>query len=438
MIGTRERRALTAKSVAKAFRTSVPKEVHEVLAVAGEISKEAGGRAYLVGGIVRDIAIGYPNTDLDVMIEGDAERVARRLAERIGGRFKKPTEFGTCKVETLNLGTIDFAVARSETYRHPGALPEVASSDIERDLWRRDFTINAMAISLDPADYGKVLDPCGGIEDLKRGTLRVMHDASFRDDPTRILRGVRFAARYDFKFEARTLRLARECLAQGCLATISGKRVARELLLICSEPNAPQGIRMLETLGILDLLRLGAPEARRRHFLWREMPRAMTTLRQLGLEDCADPATCWFASIFAGSGTRGARQAGHFNLPAELRDTCAWAATALSRAERRLASLDQSDPYRVTKFLGGIPPAGLVVLYAASARRARHLIARYLSEWRHVKPRVTGGEIAAMGAGPGPHIRKLLDRILRLRLDGRLPTRADELEYVKRAISLLR
>jgi tRNA nucleotidyltransferase (CCA-adding enzyme) len=438
MTGARGRRALTPRTVAGAFRRSLPEAVHNVLAAVGKISCDSGWHAYLVGGIVRDIAIGYRNTDLDLMIEGDAERVARRFADQTRGRFLKPTEFGTCKVETDDLGTLDFAAARTETYRRPGALPEVACCETERDLWRRDFTINALAISLAPGTYGEVTDPCGGIDDLRLGRLRVMHDASFLDDPTRILRGVRFAARYGYRFEAHTLQLLRSCLASGCLKTISGKRVSRELLLLCREPRARDGLRMLEDLGILASLGLEWNGAGRRHLLWRGIPQAITALGAVGAADLVDAATCWFVSIFAWSGLRGTRQAERLNLPRELRRPCAWAATELARAERRLASMDRKQAYRVTLALNAVPSAGLVLLYAASALHCRRLVASYLSDWRHVKPRVSGGDVAAMGAGPGPNVRRLLDRIMRLRLDGHLPTRQDEIEYLKRAIPRLR
>ena len=437
MIGVRDRRALTATGISKGFERSLSDEVHNVLKATGRISRKAGCRAYLVGGIVRDIAVGYPNTDLDIMIEGDAEKVARELARRIAGRFKKPTEFGTCKVETEHLGTIDFAVARTETYGRPGALPEVSASDIARDLWRRDFTINALAISLDPESYGDLVDPCGGIADLRRGRLRVMHDASFGDDPTRILRGVRFAVRYGYMFEARTLGLLRACVARGCLKTVSGKRVARELLLICGEPKAREGLLMLQALGVLKALGLARRDARRRLALWRGITRATDVLRKAG-GTTSDEAPVWFASLLAGGGADAARKAASFSLPRDLRDASAWAATKLARAERRLAGIDGRQAYRATRLLDSVPPAGLALIYAASAPPARRLIVNYLSDWRHVKPRVTGGEIAAMGPGPGPHVGRLLDRVLRLRLDGRLPTRRAEIEYVKRAVARLR
>jgi len=462
--------------VAAGFRRALSAEQDRVLRLVGELADARGFEAFLVGGIVRDIALGYPVTDLDVVVHGDAERVARALASETGGAFKSMTEFGTCKVATPTVGVIDFATARSETYAQPGALPQTAASDMVHDLARRDFSLNAMALDLGRGEYGRLLDPCGGAPDLRAGKLRVMHDRSFIDDPTRVLRGVRFAARYGFTFERRTARLLRECLAAGGLATISGKRIYRELGLICGEATAREGLQLLERAGILGALVGGRAQAAKRLAIWRRLPGAIRELGgthdgggdlagsgQAGADEagagwagagqaaadnarahraamdnagtgpCLDTALAWLATIFVGLGRKRARRlAGRFNLPKRAREACVWVSSDLDRAVRRLATLDRSEAYRTRLMLDDVPPEALILLYASCRKASRDLITAYLSEWRYVKPELTGGDIAALGVGQGPRVGRVLVALLRLKLEGKLADRAAEVAYVQR------
>lgn len=419
------------------FKQVLPAPTHRALRLIGRLAERAGYGAYLVGGIVRDIALGYPDTDLDVVIEGRAQEVARRFALEAGGTFKKPTEFATCKVETEALGTIDFAEARTEVYRHPGALPEVERSDLDRDLWRRDFTVNAMALCLNPGRYGTLRDPCGGLGDLRRARLRVMHRESFTDDPTRVLRGIRFAARYRFGFERGTGALARACIEGGGLGTVSGKRLYREIKLICAEPAAASGLRLLARQGVLAEVLGAAWSGRQSAGAWRGLGAALAETRG-GTWGPVRAWVCWFASLFAGLSPRGARLASdHFNLPRDVRDVCLWVASGLAPARALLGRSGLGDACRVRGALDRVPREGLVVLWAVTPSRARPLIAEYLARWSKVAPCLSGGEIAALGCGAGPQVGRIRDAILRLKLTGKLVTREEEVAYVmRRAASL--
>jgi tRNA nucleotidyltransferase (CCA-adding enzyme) len=428
--------ALTEKAVTDRFKRSFHRSTHRTLRLVGRMARRMGYEAYLVGGIVRDTIIGFPDTDLDIVIEGDAEKLGRRLASQLGGTFSKPTEFGTCKVEVKGLGTIDFATARTEVYSKPGALPVVRASDIARDLWRRDFTINAMAVSLSPGAYGSLFDPCGGLDDLRCGLLRVMHDKSFEDDPTRVIRGVRFAARYAYRFERHTLALLRGCLKRGCLGTVSGKRVYRELGLVCAEGSAADAIAMLESYGVTRAALGAATRGGLRQRVRASLTDAIRRVSRAGGQPV--PGTCWFAHLFVGIPPGHAGEAcARLNLPAEVRDACIWGASGLSGTLRSLARADAHQAYAVTKMLRGVSDEGLVLLAAAAAPRQRELVTRYLRTWRYVAPRLTGGEIASLGPGPGPHVGRILDGIVKLRLEGSIKTRKDELAYARRQTARL-
>lgn len=404
---------------------------HETLTAIGVLSHDMGYKAYLVGGIVRDVAIGFANTDLDIVIDGDGVEVARTFASKTGTLFKGPTRFGTCKVDSKAFGDVDFATARTESYRRPGALPDVKRSTIAEDLVRRDFTINAMAISLDPSDYGKVIDPYGGLADIRKRRLRVLHDGSFQDDPTRILRGIRFAVRYGYGFERKTLEVLRECVKGGCFQSVSGKRIYAEIRLICMETEAAKGLSMLARYGILSRLHPVLGACGTSVSASRRLAHAMEAVEESAGKGYVERWLCWFSGLFAGTGRRKAGTlVAFFNLPSRVRDVCMWVSDDLNRARLRIARLDPPDPYKAATLLKKIPPEGLVQVYAVSGRRQRNLIRKYLADWRHVGPRLTGGEIAAMGFGEGPHVGVLLERILKLRLQGRLKTRADEIAYV--------
>ena len=202
-----------------------------------------GYSLYVVGGFVRDLLLGQPTLDLDLVVEGNAITLARRLVEKVGGRVRSHGRFGTAKLileEPRESGlppALDFVTARTEFYPHPSALPQVERSSIKQDLYRRDFTINTMAISLDRARYGELLDFYGGERDLREGLIRILHSLSFVEDPTRMLRAVRFEQRLGFEIEERTEELLRSAL--DLLGRVSGDRLRHELLQILREP-APE------------------------------------------------------------------------------------------------------------------------------------------------------------------------------------------------------
>ncbi|MBI2213322.1 MAG: CCA tRNA nucleotidyltransferase [Acidobacteria bacterium] len=214
-------------------------------------ARAAGARAFLVGGPVRDMLRGMPPRDLDIAIEGDAEKIARELATLTDGEIRQPGPFLTFKVVPRDAAEIDIATARRERYPHPGALPIVEPASIEEDLQRRDFSINAIALEI---FTWTLVDPMGGVDDLRRGLLRVLHDRSFVDDPTRILRGLRFTSRLGLRWEAKTANLLADAIAHDALATVSRERVWRELIHASNEIGGGAA-------ALLAIARSGALEA---------------------------------------------------------------------------------------------------------------------------------------------------------------------------------
>ena len=228
----------------------------ELVALVNNAVTLAGNRnlpLYLVGGIVRDLLLGQVNDtcDLDMMVEGDAIGLAGELAEKVGGKLTVHLMFNTAKIE-LGKWTVDVAMARTETYAKPGALPVVTSGTLKTDLFRRDFTINAMAISLNPDNYGEMIDFYGGLKDLNGKKIRILHDKSFIDDATRIWRAIRYEQRFGFHIETETLSLLKR--DTPLLKTVGGYRLRHELELVVKEKEPEKALMRAEGLSVLEEL----------------------------------------------------------------------------------------------------------------------------------------------------------------------------------------
>jgi tRNA nucleotidyltransferase (CCA-adding enzyme) len=229
----------------------LPNPQRRALDIVKGVAEEKGCRPYLVGGPVRDLLLGRQVIDIDLTLEDGASTLARSLAKAINGRVRSFPQFLTYKVTAVDLPEIDIATARKEKYRGPGALPTVTAGKLKDDLLRRDFSINALALDL---AHGTLHDPSGGERDLRDRVVRVLHDESFADDPTRIFRAVRLATRLGFTFDLHTGALLRTAIAAGALGNVSRERIWRELFLAFDETEAPQIVESLHHLSALDIL----------------------------------------------------------------------------------------------------------------------------------------------------------------------------------------
>ena len=228
----------------------IPDIPESLLDILHEIGEVGGKHAYLVGGSVRDLLLKRPTFDIDIVVEGDALRVAKEMQKRWEGSLQVHEQFGTATVIPADptKSKVDFVTARRETYQKPGTLPKVESGTITEDLQRRDFSINALAMRLDAANFGEVIDKTDGLDDLKTGTIRVLHSKSFIDDPTRIFRACRYAGRYDFRIADADILLIKA--AVPLLAHLSGERGRNEIDRVLLENNAPQIVQELAKLGV--------------------------------------------------------------------------------------------------------------------------------------------------------------------------------------------
>lgn len=396
---------------------------------------------YLVGGSVRDLLLGRAINDFDLTVEGDAAELAESVLKHYGGKVVFHSRFGTA-TWTLDETTfkrlsipllghssfppfLDFVSARSEKYAQPGALPMIKRSTIDDDLRRRDFTINAMALRLDGRFYGRLYDPLGGQQDLERGVIRILHPQSFMDDPTRMLRAVRYAERYGFEIERGTLAQINDA-ARDILAHLSGERLRHEFDLMYEEPNPSA---MLHRLAELNLLRpihsslqyanfqLPFLEVLPVEFGEFTIPDILTFKRTLG----------WILWLMPLSEFDIDMISSRLDFPALLTRS----ARAASILLKELPSHVKSKPSQWTFYLEEIPS---IAVYAVYLMRKEPALREYLVHWRNVKPTTTGNALKERGLEPGPQFATILRQLRAAWLDGEVKNQKEEKILLDRLI----
>jgi tRNA nucleotidyltransferase (CCA-adding enzyme) len=370
--------------------------------------------AYLVGGAVRDLLRGADPVDLDIAVEGDARSAARAVADRLGSGAREYERFGTATVESP-AGTYNFAGTRQEGYDAPGALPRVEPASLDDDLRRRDFSINAMAVGLSGDDLGHLYDPCGGVPDLEAGAVRVLHDRSFLDDPTRLLRAVRYATRLGFDLERETERLAREAVAAEAVATVSGARIRDELMDLLRETDVPAGIELLRDLELHTALHPELdpdPELVASTALGAAAIGADRGVAALAafVESAPEELDLWLADL---------------HLQAEERDAASRAARVGPRIAMTLREREHA-PSELRALLANEPLEALAL--ALALRAPSEAILHWVTDLRRVGLEISGADLLAAGVPEGPALGRALDETLNRKLDGLVSGREAELE----------
>jgi tRNA nucleotidyltransferase (CCA-adding enzyme) len=403
----------------------LPEDVVAFIRRAGEAAGRGQQRLYLVGGVVRDLLLERRNLDLDLVLEGDAIKLARELAAGQPSKLTVHTRFGTAKLSWPHRSA-DFATARAETYARPGALPMVKPGTINDDLARRDFTINAMAVALNPDRFGDVLDPHGGRLDLEKKLVRVLHGKSFIDDATRIWRAVRYEQRLDFRIEPATLALLKQGIAW--LDSISGDRVRHELEWVLKEELPEKALRRAGELGVLGKLN---PSLRGDDWLTETFVQA----RERYLPDALPPPELYLA-LLCYRLTRS---------EVEPLITCLRLSRTAAQALRETIALKDKindlsfhglPPSRIFALVHGYGLTALTAnsLAAGSATAADH-IELYLNVLRHVHPALSGDDLKKLGLPAGPRLKEILQLLREARLDGKVTSKKEEEEMVRRVLS---
>ena len=374
---------------------------------------------YLVGGAVRDLLRGAEAVDLDLAVEGDARSVARALAERLDAGVREHERFGTATVQTSGL-SLDLATTRRETYEEPGALPRVEAASLREDLRRRDFALNAMAVALTGDDLGHLYDPCGGLADLEQRIVRILHEASFLDDPTRLLRAVRYEVRLGFRLDKDSERAARRAIAEDALSTVSGARIRDELMDLLAEPKAPRGVERMRDLEITTGL----------HPALDPDPELVESASLGAAAIGATPALAALAALCAGAPEDLDLWLADLHLEARERDAVARAARVAPRVASELRAREHT-PSELRALLAAEPPETLALALALQA--PSEPVLRWVTELRAVRLEITGSDLLAAGVPEGPAVGRGLEEALRRKLDGLVDGRQDELDVALEA-----
>ena len=374
--------------------------------------------AHLVGGAVRDLLRDERAVDLDLALEGDAVGAAQELAERLGGRAVRHERFGTATVTAADGLGFDLAATRRESYPAPGALPRVRPAPLEQDLARRDFAVNAMAVGLTGDDLGHLRDPMGGMEDLEDGVIRVLHERSFDDDPTRILRATRYESRLGFVMDPDTDGLAREAVKGRALDTVSRERIADELLKLLAETEAGKAVSRLGDLGVDVALH---PELRAEGEL--------VAGAELGaLETGADRALAGLAALAVRSPSQLGDWIGTLGLEAPRREAAARGARTAPLLASELGR--PLRPSEIRALLRREPPEALALALALGA--PAEPVLRWIRDLQHTRLAISGNDLISEGIAPGPAVGAALEETLRRTLDGDVEGRDQQLALALR------
>lgn len=410
---------MQSQNLRKLIKERLSPESLRIIGMADEVAEELQQSLYMVGGAVRDLLLGRNYLDFDLVTEGDVTTLASILAERLQGRVLIHRRFGTAKVRWNGSG-VDLAMARAETYDRPGALPKVHPGSIEEDLQRRDFTINSMAVHLDRINFGEKVDPYGGEKDLNRGLIRILHERSFVDDPTRMFRAVRYEERFCFQLEPETERLLRSNTLG--LHDVSGDRVRHELELIMKEESPERALQRAQEVGLLKEVHA---KLKADGWLRRKYQQARTMFES--------PSVAVYFGLLSYSFTpeETEKLISQLKLPrttaAVMRDSV-W-------LKNKLAALEAEElaPSTVCRILLGCSPTAIMTCaIATDSDRVRERLQTYATRWRYLRISLDGRALQNMGVPPGPKVGDILGRLREAKLDGLVKTREDELRMVDR------
>ena len=437
-------------NVSEKMESIFPKELNAIIKEIGFLADETGMKAFLVGGLVRDLLLARRNCDLDIMIEGEGMKFAKTLKERLGGTLVEHSKFGTASLvqdwpdwldEPLRKNDkfkIDIATARKESYSKPAVLPSVEFSSVEEDLYRRDFTINAMAININKEQFGTFIDFFNGQRDLKKRIIRALHDKSFIDDPTRIFRAVRFEQRLNFKIERHTGKLIKNAMRQEMFSETQNQRIRDELVLMMKEEfpeKAVARMRKLDELRFIDpdLVVSGSMRKMfadlRRHIEWYETSNA--NKQDLDI---------WLMNFMLVSNNLTKEQIKTVTEKFVFTRNESMKISFLKEHDKKIEKIlsDKKDmlPSQIYEILKPLPhEVALCFMAKMRSPLANKRIAAFFETYDKVELSITGDELLKEGLPPGPRYMEVLRSILYAKLNGNILDRNDEMALLKELIS---
>lgn len=433
------------RNIAVLLKEKFPAEIYAILKLAGEIADQLGINAYLVGGSVRDLLRGEENLDIDIVVEGDGISFAKAFGRKLNAKVRTHERFGTAKVilspefgvlsSVPELKTqdselkIDVATARTEYYESPASLPKVETSSIKKDLYRRDFTINTLAVKLNLKDFGLLIDFFGGQRDLREKIIRVIHNLSFIEDPTRAFRAIRFSERFGFKLSKHTETLIKSTLKLDLFGRLSGARLYEELLLAFNETKPVKTLKTLSEFGLLKVIHPGLLFNNELESSLQSMFETLAWFNLLFLEESPDRGALYLMALLSTLKEEERNTAiERLSPPPRVREMIT---KGITQSKDILNKLPSNDPASLYHLLNGVNLEILLFSMAQSkSKQKQKAISQYLIELRKIKPILKGKDLQKIGIKPGPLYSKLFSELLDEKLSGRLKNKEDEERFV--------
>jgi tRNA nucleotidyltransferase (CCA-adding enzyme) len=396
-------------------------------------------RAYLVGGVVRDLLLRRGNLDLDVVVEGDGILFAEKVCERYEAQHRAHLRFGTATVIFPDDFQLDIATARLEYYEKPAALPHVEWSSLKLDLYRRDFTINSLAIRLNPGSFGELVDFFGGQRDLKDKVVRIIQSMSFIEDPTRIFRALRFSERFGFRLGKQTKYLMQNAIRMGFPEQLDGRRLFAELRLILQEEQSITILERMQAFGVLRFIHPDLALDNRLRTMLEKTREVSTWFRLLYLNVHWEEWALLFLALLSFLSEEAVKQVReHLRIQGSRILTRMDEKAEAEKVLRQFAaSRGEPKPSQIYRRLNPFSIEVLLYMMAKTGREAtRKAISLYITRLRSTRCSVTGRDLKDLGYPPGPVYREILDKSLDARLNGDVSDRQSEIEWILRKFPL--
>jgi tRNA nucleotidyltransferase (CCA-adding enzyme) len=410
-----------------------PKRVQNIINKIGEIGDKLNFPVFIVGGVVRDLFLGIENYDIDIVVEGDGIKYARELSRSWKGRIKSHEKFRTAVVILTDGFKIDVATARREFYEYPAALPEVELSSIKKDLYRRDFTINAMAIQLNQKHFGKLIDFFGGQKDLRIGIIRVLYNLSFVEDPARIIRAIRFEQRYNFKIDRATEDFLKKAIDDKLLSRLGKKRITEELIIILKEENPLKSLKRMAELGALKYI---LPEVELDEDTVERFKKVKDNYYFWKLNMSDEKIELWV--IYFCCLIRNLKKSQIQRIYKKLiikqksLDKINNCYSNLDQIIKMISQKNKISPSVIYLKLKGLPNETLFLAIAESDTDiAKERIQNYFKKYKKESLYISGKELKELQVKPGPIYSQILNKLLCAQLDGEVKNKRDEIRFVK-------
>ncbi len=421
------------KNIQSVLAEQLPKSIVQMLREFGVLAQSLGFRAYAVGGFVRDVLLRHTNFDIDLVLEGDAIEFARAFSEQQNIKAKLHKKFNTAMLVFADGRTVDVASARFEYYQHPAALPVVEFSSLKMDLYRRDFTINTLALALNPDEFGQLIDFFSGQRDIKEKIIRVLHNLSFIEDPTRILRAIRFEQRFGFKIGKQTASMIRNAVRMGLIQKLGGHRFLHEIKLILEEDDPVPALRRMAEFSVMPALSDSIRFDRKMEELFGRLREVISWYRLSFLDEPLERWWVYLLGLFSNLGMPDVEAAcQRLLLTVNQKDRLLW---TLENAGKLLKSffpdVSSRKPSEVYRALLPFKPEELLFLMGRAEKESmRKAVSHYFNRYRNTQTELKGKDLKALGIAPGPIYRQLLDELLDARINKQVRNRSEELRFL--------